>query len=175
MKPVTFNSQSKTTVAKKPEVLTCYICKKQGHHAVECKSNMKQNLGRGCFYCGEMTHVRRDCPRLKREGSKVSSPKRAGLAAVWVVETHDAAPEGSAGVTDTGHEVRGEVQDGLLQLASGKQVPAMVDCGACGGKKSAEDLNLPVVKGLVGDKTVNVLRDTGGEGIVVGRRLVEDS
>ena len=51
----------------------------------------------------------------------------------------------------------------------------MVDCGACGGKKSVDDLNLPVVKGLVGDKTVNVLRDTGCEGVVVGRMLVEDS
>ena len=50
----------------------------------------------------------------------------------------------------------------------------MVDCGACNGKKSAEDLNLPVVNGFVGDKTVNVLRDTGCEGVVVGRRLVED-
>ena len=77
VKPVTFNNQSKTNVAKKPEVLTCYICKKQGHRAVECRGNngMKQNVGRGCFYCGEMTHVRRDCPRLKQEGSNVSSPK----------------------------------------------------------------------------------------------------
>ena len=105
----------------------------------------------------------------------MSSPKRAGSAPVWVVETRDAAPEGSAGVTDTGCDVRAEVQDGLLQLASGKQDPAMVDCGACGGKKSVEDLNLPVVKSLVGDKTVNVLGDTSCEGIVVSRRLVEDS
>ena len=168
VKPVTFNSQSKTTVAKKPEVLTCYICRRQGHRAGECRSNnvTKQNLGRVCFYCGEMTHVRRDCPRLKQEDSKVSSPKRAGSAAVQVVETCDAAPEGSAGVMDTGCDVRAEVQDGFLQLASGKQVPAMVDCGACGGKKSLKDLNLPVVKGLAGDKTVNVLKDTGCEGVV---------
>ena len=95
----------------------------------------------------------------------MSSPKRAGSAAVRVVETRDAALEGSAGVTDTGCNVRAEVQDGLLQLASGKKVSAMVDCGACGGKKSVEDLNLPVVRGLVGDKTVNVLRDTGCEGV----------
>ena len=177
VKPVTFNSQSKTTVAKKPEIPTCYICKRQGHRAGECRDNnvTKPNIGRGCFYCGEMTHVRRDRPRHKREGSKVSLPKRAGSAAVRVVETRDAAPQGSAGVTDTGREVRGEVQDGLLQLASGKQVPAKVDCGACGGKKSVEGLNLPVVKGLVGDKTVNVLRDTSCEGVVVGRRLFEDS
>ena len=38
-----------------------------------------------------------------------------------------------------------------------------------------EDLNLPVVKGLDGDKTVNVLRDTGFEGVVVSHRLFEDS
>ena len=177
VKPVTFNSQSKTFVAKKPEVLTCYICKKQGHRAVECRSNnvMKQNLGRGCFCCGEMTHVKKDSLRLKREGSKVSSPKRAGSAAVWVVETHDAAPGGSAGVTDTGCDVRAEVQDGLLQLVSGKRAPAIVDCGACGGKKSVEDINLSVVKGLDEDKTLDVLRDTGCTGVVVSYTLIEDS
>ena len=37
-----------------------------------------------------------------------------------------------------------------------------------------EDQKLPVVKDLVGDNTINVLKDTGCEGIVVGRRLVED-
>ena len=177
VKPVTSNNQSKTTIAKKPELLTCYFCKRQGHHADECRSNnvTKQNLGRGCFNCGEMMHVRRDCPRLKRQGSKVSLPKRAGSAAIRVVETRDAAPEASAGVTDTGCNVRAEVKDGMLQLASGKQIPAMVDCGACGCKKSVEDLNLFVVKGLVGDKNVNVLRHTGCEGVVVSRTLVEDS
>ena len=66
MAPVTFNSQSKTSVAKKPEVLTCYICKQKGRRAVECRINnvTKPNLGRGCFYCGEMTHIRRDYLRL---------------------------------------------------------------------------------------------------------------
>ena len=90
------------------------------------------------------------------------------------METRGAAPEGSAGVTDTGCDIRAEVH-GLLQLANGKQVPVVIDCGACGGKKSVEDLNLTVVKGLARDKTVNVLRDTSCEGIVVSRRLFEDS
>ena len=72
VKLVTSNSKSKTTVAKKPEVPTCYICKRQGYRACECRSNnvTNQNLGRGCFYCGEMTHIRRDRPRLKREGGR---------------------------------------------------------------------------------------------------------
>ena len=61
MNPVTSNSQSKTTVAKKPEVPTCYICNRQGHRAGGCRSNnvTKQNLGSGCFYCGEMTRIMR--------------------------------------------------------------------------------------------------------------------
>ena len=41
----------------------------------------------------------------------------------------------------------------------------MVDCGACGGKKSVDYLNLPVVKGLDGDNTVHVLRDTAARAL----------
>ena len=177
VKPISNSSLSKPNTATKPEVVMCHICKKQGHRALECRNNnaTRRSLGRGCFYCGETTHVKRDCPRLKREGSKVPSSTRVGSAAVRVVETRDAARDGTAGVTDTGCDVRAEVQDELLQLANGKQVPTMVDCGACGGKRSVEELNLPVVNGLVGDKIVNVLRDTDCEGVVVSSRLVQDS
>ena len=51
----------------------------------------------------------------------------------------------------------------------------MVDCGAYGGKKSVEDLNLPVVNSFVGEKTVNILRDTSCKAVVVSRRLFEAS
>ena len=91
-----------------------------------------------------------------------------------VMETQKSASGEDAGKADTRYDVRTEVQDGLLQLASGKRVPAMITCGACGGKGSAEQLNLPIVKGLVGDKTVDVLRNTGCEGVVVRRGLVDD-
>ena len=50
----------------------------------------------------------------------------------------------------------------------------MIDCGACGGKRSARKLNLPIVKGLVVEKTVDLLRDTGCEGVVVRGGLVDD-
>ena len=86
-----------------------------------------------------------------------------------VMETQGSSSGEDAGKADTRYDVRTEVQDGLLQSASGKRVPAMIDCGACGGKGSARELNLPIVKGLVGDKTVDVLRDTGCEGVVVRR------
>ena len=93
---------------------------------------------------------------------------------MWVMETQGSASGEDAGKEDTRYGVRTEVQDGLLQLASGKRVPAMIDCGACGGKGSARELNLPIVKGLVGDKTVDVLKDTGCEGVVVRCGLVDD-
>ena len=50
----------------------------------------------------------------------------------------------------------------------------MIDCGAYGGKGSARELNLPIVKGLFGDTTVDMLRDIGCEGVVVRRGLVDD-
>ena len=76
-----------------------------------------------------------------------------------VMETQGLASGEDAGKADTRYDVRTEVQDWLLQLASGKSVPAMIGCGACGGERSAWELNLPIVKGFVGDKTVDVLRD----------------
>ena len=78
-----------------------------------------------------------------------------------VIETRESASGEDAGKADSKYDVRTEVQDWLLQLASGKRVPAMIGCGSCGGEESARELNLPIVKDLVGDKTINVLRDIG--------------
>ena len=119
--------------------------------------------------------MRKDCLKLRLNSSQAMLSKKAGSAAMRIMETQGSASGDDAGKTDTRYDVRSETQDGLLQLARGKRVPAMIDCGACGGKESARELNLPIVKGLVGDKTVDVLRDTGCEGVVVRRGLVDDN
>ena len=165
------HEQNKPSISKKEEII-CHICRKPGHSTQNCRN--KATRGSGCYHCGELTHMRKDCPKLRMNNSQVTSSKRAGSAAMRVVETEGSASGEDAGKADTRYDVRTEVQDGLLQLASGKRVPAMIDCGACGGKGSARELNLPIVKGLVGDKTVDVLRDTGCEGVVVCRGLVGD-
>ena len=118
--------------------------------------------------------MRKDCLKLRMNNSQVTSSKRAGSAAMQVMETQGSASGEDAGKAVTRYDVRTEIQDGLLQLVSGERVPATIDCGACGGKGSARELNLPIVKGLVGEKTVDVLRDTGCEGVVVRRGLVDD-
>ena len=140
--------------------------------AQNCRNKAFQ--GTGCYHCGELTHMRKDCPKLRMNSSQASSSTRAGSAAMRVMETQGSASGEDAGKADTRYDVRTEVQDRLLQLASGKRVPAMINCGACGGKGPARELNLPIVKGLVGDKTVDVLRDIGCEGVVVRRGLVDD-
>ncbi|KAK3791391.1 hypothetical protein RRG08_012573 [Elysia crispata] len=167
----TTHEQNKPPISKKEEII-CHNCRKPGHTTQNCRN--KATHGRGCCHCGELTHMRKDCPKLRMNNSQVTSSKRAGSAAMRVMETQGSASGEDAGKADTRYNVRTEVQDGLLQLASGKRVPAMIDCGACDGKGSARGLNLPIVKGLVGDKTVDVLRDTGCESVVVRRGLVGD-
>ena len=65
--------------------------------------------------------------------------KRGGSVAMRVMETQGSDLREDAGKANTRYDIRTEVQDGLLQLASGKRVSAMIDCGACGEKGSARD------------------------------------
>ena len=57
-------------------------------------------------------------------------------------------------------------------LASGKKIPIVSN--ACIEQLSGDRLKMPVVKGRVGEKTVDVLRDTGCSGIVVKKNLVSE-
>ena len=57
-------------------------------------------------------------------------------------------------------------------LASGKKIPIVSN--ACLEPLSGNRLKMPVVKGRVGEKTVDVLRDTGCSGIVVKKNLVSE-
>ena len=62
----------------------CYICmkcKKKGHTASYCRSttptieNQVTNIrigydgGRACFECGEIGHIKKECPKLRSQGS----------------------------------------------------------------------------------------------------------
>ena len=166
------HGQNQPPIFKKEEELICHICRMPGHTTQNSRNKATQ--GRGCYHCGELTHMRKDSPKLRMNSSQTTSSKRAGSAAIRVMETQGSASGEDAGKGDTKSDVRTEVQDGLLQLASGKRVPAMIDCGASGDKESARELNLPIVKDLVGEKMLDVLKDTDCEGVVVRRGLVDD-
>jgi hypothetical protein len=42
----------------------CYIYKSEGHRWRECP-----HVGRGCYYCGDTSHRKKDCPRRTTEGA----------------------------------------------------------------------------------------------------------
>ena len=70
----------------------------------------------------------------------------------------------------TPEEVKSCIQNDQLLLACGKKVPLLSN--ACVEPLNGVRSKMPVVKGRVGEKTVDVLRDTGCSGVVVKKDLV---
>ncbi|GFR92595.1 hypothetical protein ElyMa_006204200 [Elysia marginata] len=63
----------------------------------------------------------------------------------------------------------------MLQLASGKSVPVMMNRAALSDPEKTKSLRLPILRGEIGGREVDVMRDTGCEGVVVRRQLVDAS
>ncbi|RUS69939.1 hypothetical protein EGW08_022295 [Elysia chlorotica] len=59
--------QNRPSSSKEEEII-CHICRKPGHSTRNCRN--KATHGRGCYHCGELTHVRKDCPKLRMNNSK---------------------------------------------------------------------------------------------------------
>ncbi|GFO02543.1 reverse transcriptase [Plakobranchus ocellatus] len=70
-------------------------------------------------------------------------------------------------------DLQSVVEDGMLKLASGKSVPVMTNCAALRDPEKTRSLGLPVLKGEIGGREVDVMRDTGCEGVVVRLQLVD--
>ena len=88
------NGQNKPPIFKK-EKLICHNCRKPGHTTQNCRNKTAQ--GRGCYPRGELTHMRKDCPKLRMNNSQVTPSKRAGSAAMRVTETQGSASGDDAG------------------------------------------------------------------------------
>ncbi|GFS23311.1 hypothetical protein ElyMa_003386600 [Elysia marginata] len=123
-----------------------------------------------CFKCKKTGHIARYCTAVD------TTMKRAGAGVVLkATEVKTAGvkkpTEGSTmKVTDN---LQSEVKDGMLQLASGKSVPVMMNCAALSDPEKTKSLRLPILRGEIGGREVDVMRDTGCEGVVVRRQLVD--
>ena len=73
-------------------------------------------------------------------------------------------------VKPTKEEVNSCIKDDQLLLACGKKIPLL--SSACVEPLTGVRSKMPVVKGRVREKPVDVLRDTGCSGIAVKRELV---
>ena len=143
--------------------LQCYKCNANagGHKAINCPT-----LARKCFLCGKQGHEARNCRSGGRKSGgqgKDGNPVQHGqVSAGCLVKSLD--------LNATPEEVKSYIQNDQLLLACGKKVP--LQSNACVEPLSGVRSKMPVVKGRVGEKTVDVLRDTGCSGVVVKKDLV---
>lgn len=153
----TKNSQSETTAPQ------CYKCNAHGHKAINCPA-----LVRKCFLCGRRGHEARNCRSSGRksgnQGKDSNLVQRGQVSAGCLVKSPD--------LNATPEEVKSCIQNDQLLLACGKKVPLLSN--ACVEPLSGVRSKMPVVKGRVGEKTVDVLRDTGCSGVVVRKNLVSE-
>lgn len=61
--------QCKVTQKQNFRYALCFVCKEQGHIARQCKLNPQGQYPKGgsCHLCGEVTHLRKDCPKAIEE------------------------------------------------------------------------------------------------------------
>ena len=142
-------------------VLHCFKCNTRGHRAVNCPTMAKK-----CFLCGKQGHEARNCRSSGRRSggqSKDGNPVQRGqVSASCLVQSPEVKP--------TDEEVKSCIKDDKLLLAGGKKIPLL--SSACIEPLTGVRSKMPVVKGRVGEKCVDVLRDTGCSGIVVKGDLV---
>ena len=141
----------------------CFKFNARGHKAVNCPSQVKK-----CFVCGTQGHEARNCRSgTQKPGgqNKDGFPVQRGqVSAGCLVQP----PE----VKSTEEEIRARIQEDELLLASGKKI--QIASNARLEPLSGDRLKMPVVKGRVGEKTVDVLRDTGYSGIVIKNNLASE-
>ena len=71
----------KTGGVKKKETRSCYICKKVGHLAKNCREKRKTNPNIRCYHCGEKGHLIKQCP-TRKEDKKEGRMRRKKVNAV---------------------------------------------------------------------------------------------
>ncbi|GFR95429.1 zinc finger protein [Elysia marginata] len=75
------------------------------------------------------------------------------------------------------NNLQSEVKDGMLQLASGKSVPVLMNCAALSDPEKKNSLRLFILRDEIDGREVDVMRDTGCEGVgseTTGRRRSTD-
>lgn len=139
----------------------CYVCGRYGHKAVECTSGTyTPNRQSSDIHKGkdESKQVR-FCDDNRNSNhynnrNRVPSPMRY-------------SPSFRDRDRNYGNQWQGRNRQGSSVVEAQKHVSHVNDC------KIIPETVMPIVKGCVGDKIVNVLRDTGCGGVVIRKNLVK--
>ncbi|XP_074113306.1 uncharacterized protein LOC141536582 [Cotesia typhae] len=72
---------------------TCFICREQGHIAKQCPDNPNGLYPKGgaCSSCGDVTHLKKDCPTLieQKEGARITLSTIADVDSVETIDGLD--------------------------------------------------------------------------------------
>ncbi|GFN82371.1 5' exonuclease apollo [Plakobranchus ocellatus] len=136
-----------------------------GQRAGEAKTSVADQ--RSCFKCKKTGHIARYCTAVD------STRKKAGALVVMKttdVNTAEVRKPAEGPIMEVTDHLQNEVEDGML-----KSVPVMTNCAAVRDREKTRSLGLPVLKGERGGHEVDVMRDTGCEGVVVRKQLLDAS
>ncbi|GFN98798.1 reverse transcriptase [Plakobranchus ocellatus] len=131
-----------------------------GQRAGEAKTRVADQ--RSCFKCKKTGHIARYCTAMD------STTKKAGAGVIvktTEVKTAEVRKPAEGPTMEVTGKLQSEVEDGMLKLASGKSVPVITNCAALRDPEKTRSLSLPVLKGEIGGREVDAMRDTGCESV----------
>ncbi|GFR64262.1 reverse transcriptase [Elysia marginata] len=138
----------------------------------QCTGDAKAGVAdqRLFFKCKKTGHIARYCTAVDTTMKKAGAGVVLKATEVKTAEVKKPTEGSTMKVTDN---LQSEVKDGMLQLVSGKSVPVMINCAALSDPEKTKSLRLPILRGEIDGREVDVMRDTGCEGVVVRRQLVD--
>ena len=145
--------------------LRCFKCSETGHKAIDCPKKRKDGTEIKCFTC-QGPHHQRFCK------SRSKNDTRAGVAKLNSLDDQDSC--GCARL----HELEGQAAPreelDVLSLQDGSKLKVVRSGGSFSDEGERKKDQMPVYDGMVGENHVQVLRDTGCNGVIVKSKFVED-
>ncbi|GFR64152.1 hypothetical protein ElyMa_005498800 [Elysia marginata] len=122
-----------------------------------------------CFKCKKTGHIVRYCTAVDTTMKKAGAGVVLKATEVKTAEVKKPTEGSTMKVTN----LQSEVKDGMLELASGESVPLMMNGAALSDPEKTKSLRLPILRGEIDGREVDVMCDTNCEGVVVRRQLVD--
>ena len=145
------------------DVMRCFECDGRGHKAVNCPSrasNSRNELNNRfrqsyCYKCGSSGHDTKDC---QNSSPRTQPTQRSGGRSAGGTSTQNRQVACAMQVSR-----RTEEEEAERGMETGEKIKVLN--GACMEAEIKD--NLPVMSGKLGNKNVEVLRDSGSNGVIV--------
>lgn len=150
----------------------CGNCGKHGHSTSDCwgkqRGDYRDNRERKCYFCSQVGHLANLCPRRKGEKASVA-------ISVSDIGNRTRNSEMNAIAPTTKMESESDVSQsestGHVKLASGEWID-IAESSCTIDRATQATKNMPVAFGLVNGQSVETLRDSGCNTVLIKRKFV---